>query len=1221
MKRILTGILALLCLLTISLAQNGTHGVTSWGWLGMDQSACSPAPFVQVSTNGAVTAAVRGDGTVVCWGDNENGQCSVPPGLSGVIQVSVGGSHVMALKSNGTIVCWGSNSYGQATVPAGLGGVVQVAAGGTHSVALKSNGQVVCWGDNTNYQLDGAPTGSNVVEISAGQNHSVALLSNGTAYAWGDDWETGAINVPVGLTNVIGVSATGNCGLALLADGTMQEWGNDQNPITPALTGIVQVAGYYALESNGTVVNWNTGVAVAGLSKIVQIASAEAYGAGTVPGYLVALNSSGTLYCLGDDSHGQSDPPLNLDGIIKVSSGYRNLALLTSGGTVICKGDNTYGQSTVPAGLASVIDVQTNGAFVDTSNGLGFGYIAAHTVALKSNGTVVCWGLNTGGECTVPGDLAPVQDIASGADHSIALTTTGKVVCWGGNYYGQCNVPAGLKDVIHVAAGMYYSAALESTGQVVCWGYNSYGACTVPTNAAGAVQVSAGGEVSVARTAGGVVTCWGGLLLGVSDFEEGDVPAGFTGASDVSAGYQQCSGLAAVDLNFASSYATAGTSVDLNVFMPTPPGAAGATLTFASNDPSVSVPVSLHVGEGVRTSTVVVSVDSTAVDGIATITAHMAGGTYYATLHTLPKETALSTLSFRSGTIVGGQTTIATVKLGSPTGPTGGTFTVVSGTPTEAVAAISTIQAPAGLESLSFPVTSSGVAVTSGVKFSVYKSGVLEASATLVLLPPATLSFTEPSVHGGLVADCIVKLPAPAPAGGQAITLSSSSTLVTPPAPITIAAGTSSLEVPLKTAGVDSSTNVTISVVTSNGRNPSAVLSLTPATISSVIVAPTTLIGQNTGKITVNLLGDAGPSGIKVSLTETNADGNVPALMTVPSTKSSLTSQFSPKTVTSATPVTVHATVGSVSEQASFTINPAPNKPTSISISPVSNPGGYPATALVKFSGPSAPTGLTILFKTTPAGLLNLPSSVTSAASSTSLSVPFVPNGVVADTEVTIEASAGSTTVETTYKLKATTLANFQIFTPSQFLTTSYTTQGGTPLQAVLSPNAEPPAAGFTVKMTSSDAHVIVPETTVISLTSSPVVNITTKSVTASTPVTLTASSGSVSFTVNLTLTVNAQNPATLEGMDIEWYAESLVGGNDAYLYLYPYGATTNGFTVTLTSSDPKVFPVPPTVTIGQADAPTTLTVATTTVSKATPVTITAKAGSVTITQTVTVQP
>ncbi len=58
------------------------------------------------------------------------------------IAISAGAYHNLALKSDGSIVGWGDDNYGQATPPTG-GGYVAIAAGGVHSFALKTDGSIV----------------------------------------------------------------------------------------------------------------------------------------------------------------------------------------------------------------------------------------------------------------------------------------------------------------------------------------------------------------------------------------------------------------------------------------------------------------------------------------------------------------------------------------------------------------------------------------------------------------------------------------------------------------------------------------------------------------------------------------------------------------------------------------------------------------------------------------------------------------------------------------------------------------------------------------------------------------------------------------------------------------------------------------------------------------------------------------------------------------------
>ena len=61
--------------------------------------------------------------------------------------------------------------------------------------------------------------------------------------------------------------------------------------------------------------------------------------------------------------------------------------------------------------------------------------------------------------------------IAAGNGHTVALKSDGTVVAWGYNFYGQTTVPPGLSGVTAIAAG-YHTVALKSDGTVVAWGDN-----------------------------------------------------------------------------------------------------------------------------------------------------------------------------------------------------------------------------------------------------------------------------------------------------------------------------------------------------------------------------------------------------------------------------------------------------------------------------------------------------------------------------------------------------------------------------------------------------------------------------------------------------------------------------------------------------------------------------------------------------------------------------
>jgi predicted outer membrane repeat protein len=199
-------------------------------------------------------------------------------------------------------------------------------------------------------------------------------------------------------------------------------------------------------------------------------------------------------------------------GTLRVSAGGEHSVILKGNGGVACFGNNTFGQCTVPFNPGTTT---TLSSISQTAAG------ASHTMASKPNvaagfAPVICWGDNAFGQCTVPPSLIGVSvgQIAAGARHSMALTGTGAVVCWGDNAAGQCTVPGSLGIVAAVAGGDAHSMALRSDATVTCWGSNSFGQSSVPAGLIGVVQIAAGSRHSVVLTSSGTIVAWGDNTAG-----------------------------------------------------------------------------------------------------------------------------------------------------------------------------------------------------------------------------------------------------------------------------------------------------------------------------------------------------------------------------------------------------------------------------------------------------------------------------------------------------------------------------------------------------------------------------------------------------------------------------------------------------------------------------------------------------------------------------------
>jgi alpha-tubulin suppressor-like RCC1 family protein len=170
----LSGVVAVSTFGYANLALKSDGTVVAWGTTSFGQTAV-PAGLSNVKAIGmgyTTAYAVRTDGTVVAWGcpsHHDFGGCTVPAGLTGVKAIAGGEHHAVALREDGTLVAWGcgskpsqfpweddeSNDNGQCDVPAGLSGVVAIASSRFWSLALKSDGTLVHWG---NWFPSGAPS-------------------------------------------------------------------------------------------------------------------------------------------------------------------------------------------------------------------------------------------------------------------------------------------------------------------------------------------------------------------------------------------------------------------------------------------------------------------------------------------------------------------------------------------------------------------------------------------------------------------------------------------------------------------------------------------------------------------------------------------------------------------------------------------------------------------------------------------------------------------------------------------------------------------------------------------------------------------------------------------------------------------------------------------------------------------------------------------------------
>ncbi|MBI4818873.1 MAG: hypothetical protein HY791_21560 [Deltaproteobacteria bacterium] len=465
---------------------------------------------IEVGVGMDYTCALRADGRVSCWGDNDAGQVGgsnprrvpQPFELSDVDHLrhlAVGADTVCGLDFTGSVICWGENSSGQLgrkesrsgdppRPVAGIDDAVGVAAQWSHFCAVRASGEVWCWGGNTGgasnpasstdvnepSKVEGLPPCRQVV---TGIGHSCGLTALGEVWCWGGEsappgtGTSGPSPAPVpGLSGAVELASGSSHLCARLADGSISCWG----------AGTIGQLGNPERTS----------------SQIPVRSSLSAYSGRLVAGASAScvLSTSGAR-CLGGStaSHLPSEPLEHLPDdtfFVAMGSGAHACAATKSG--LFCWGRADSGQlGVIPIPRqASPVDLPgvTDGRSVAASRGA--------SCVTRRGGEIVCFGSNrTGFFPGLASESQPepasfeleVGELAMGASHNCVRTSTpaGAIYCWGSNSTGQLGIGTTIDarrpqlvqsqfPATKLAASELVTCAIFSNGELRCWGSNRY---------------------------------------------------------------------------------------------------------------------------------------------------------------------------------------------------------------------------------------------------------------------------------------------------------------------------------------------------------------------------------------------------------------------------------------------------------------------------------------------------------------------------------------------------------------------------------------------------------------------------------------------------------------------------------------------------------------------------------------------------------------------------
>jgi alpha-tubulin suppressor-like RCC1 family protein len=374
--------------LAMAIVLSGCH---DWGSLSSDLGG-KDACVAYVVSSDTHTCARKTNGSAVCWGDNRFGQLGTGdtanrarptqvtlPGGLGIAKVYLptGNGEITsdravftcAIATDSTLFCWGDNRFGQLgtgdtnprlspTLVTGLTSVAHASNGGGHTCAQTVDGAVWCWGNNQEGQLG---TGDTKPQLSptriAGPPITADTITNGGSHTCAHEADS---SVACWGANEHGELGTGKVSPPSPTPGPVQTLGNRVGRVFAGAT------------------------------------------------HTCAFTTDGAVWCWGDNRFGQlgtgdtvehdapvAVDPTDLPGVTEVFPGGEHTCALRTDNSLWCWGNNRFGQLGLGDTNVRLTPTRVDALGTDVAAAYAGG---AHTCAVKTDGSVWCWGNNQYGQ-------------------------------------------------------------------------------------------------------------------------------------------------------------------------------------------------------------------------------------------------------------------------------------------------------------------------------------------------------------------------------------------------------------------------------------------------------------------------------------------------------------------------------------------------------------------------------------------------------------------------------------------------------------------------------------------------------------------------------------------------------------------------------------------------------------------------------------------------------
>jgi alpha-tubulin suppressor-like RCC1 family protein len=365
-----------------------------------------------------------------------------------------------------------------------------------------------------------------VVSISAGDSHTCMIESSGTTKCWGNA-NDGRLGIGSAPSNALIPAAISTTNISSFSH-TQIAAGKEFTCLLGSTSNGVTCWGRNNLGQLGRGGSSTTSVFSPSATVVQGLTNPVAISASKTGDHACAVNSSGNAYCWGSNSNGQLGRNNQADSTsaveVRVTSGGTALPSVRSiatGGShscatlsynssytagIYCWGSNANGQlgdgSTTQSSIATAVATTNQGA---ATSSVWFTQVVAgtsHTCALRNDGAVFCWGLNSSGQLgdnsttsrSVPtavnglGASSGVVSLSAGGNHTCALKSDHSVLCWGANDLGQLGdgtttqrnspitaISSADSSAVALSVGGSHTCVVNMDGTAKCWGHGDYG--------------------------------------------------------------------------------------------------------------------------------------------------------------------------------------------------------------------------------------------------------------------------------------------------------------------------------------------------------------------------------------------------------------------------------------------------------------------------------------------------------------------------------------------------------------------------------------------------------------------------------------------------------------------------------------------------------------------------------------------------------------------------